>query len=1057
MSISDVSVKRPISVFMILIALSIFGFISLSRLSVDLFPDMEIPVVVVITEYKGAGPKEVEKSVTKIIEGSVGGVNDIKEIISTSREGSSMVMINFNWGAELDPLVSDVREKLDIVKDMLPDEAGSPILLKFSLSMMPIMMLGLKSSGKVDMEALYNLADDKIKTKLEQVPGIANVVIMGGLKKQVHIDVSKNRLQAYNININTINQLLFVENQNVTGGNVYEGVYKYIVRTVGEFKTLEDIGNIVCTISKNGIPVKLRDIAEIKYGYDEEAGIIRIDREEGLVVQLFKESGLNTVQTAKGVKKKLEEISGMLPPGLEFEIFFDSSDDIRRSINGVLQAGIFAIIIAIFILMFFLWNFRTVSIIGISIPISIIVTFITMYALDINLNMISLFGLALGVGMMVDSSIVVLENIFYFRNKGMGRFSAATKGANQVALAITASVLTTIVIFIPFLIVEGYIKEIFWDMAMTVSISLIASLAVSLTVIPMLSSKMISLKQNTYLKPFEERFTGLLTKFDNLYHRLLERALKNKKKVVFGTLGIALFLGAVILGIIGKEFFPKSDQGHFIMNVEFPPGTRVEYTSAMVKKIEDEIAEIVNTDLRVLSVRIKGGGIFAAFMGASDYKATINIGLVPVTQRERGITDIIEEMRQRMRKYPAKIRVREEGGMQMGSGSMFTIEIRGDDLKSQEKLADDIMKAIKDIKGIREPEIDRDDQLPEISLSINRDLASKVGLNALNIANAVKIGFGGQFSGSMKTEEGTDMEIVLRLRPEDRVTLDDIMSLSLPSPMGELVPLASIINSKKSLSPTGINRKESRRILNINADIYDDSTFLEKMRGKGRSINNVVNDVKKAVEEKVFIPRGFNIVYAGAYKDMQESFADLFMAFILAVVLVYAVMASQFESLIAPFIVMFAVPFGAVGSLIINFITGNTFSAVSAIGIVVQVGIVVNNAIVLVDYMNILMRDKTRPDRAASQAGYRRFRPVLMTSLTTILGLMPMALGLSEGAELYSPLALSILGGLSISTIFTLIVVPVSYAAIRNKYPLKLHEDSDDHVHVIKKKKTKKS
>ncbi|HBE02192.1 MAG TPA: multidrug transporter, partial [Spirochaetia bacterium] len=953
MSISDISVKKPVTLLMLLSIVVIFGFISLSRLSVDLFPDLEIPIIAVITQYSGAGPKEVEKTITKLIESTVSGVNNIDHISSTSREGTSTVLINFKWGANIESLTGDIREKLDIIKDALPDDAGVPMLFKFSPSMMPIMMLGLKAAGDADMEALYNLADEKIKTKFEQVSGIANVSVIGGLKKQIHVDVSKNRLQAYGLDINRITQLLYGENQNQAGGNVYEGVFKYVVRTVGEFKNLEDIGNIIVTTTRNNIPVKLKDLAEIKYGYDEESGIIRINQEDGLLIQLFKETGLNTVQTAKGAKKQLQELRETLPPGLDFEILFDSSDDINRAINGVVDAALQGTFFAVLILMLFLWNIRTVLIIGISIPTSIIVTFIAMYALGVNLNMISLSGLALGVGMMVDCSIVVLENIFHYRIKGLGRFSSAAKGANEVALAVSASTITTIVIFVPFLIVEGLVKEIFWDLALTVSISLLASLIVSITLIPMLSSKMMSMEENRLFKPAEEWFKAFFESFEKKYENLLRRALANKKKIVIGTLVPTFVIGGLILAFIGKEGFPQNDQGEFILNAAFPPGTRIEYTEAMTKNMEKEIKEITGSTLKIMSVQIKGGGMFAAFMGSADYKASIRVKLVPVTQRKIKVNEVIEQVRQRMQKYPAKITVRNQGGMMFGnSGGMFAIEIRGDELDSANKLAEEIKGVLKTIKGIREPEIEKDDQLPEISLAINRDLASKVGINALTIANAVKTGFGGKVSTTMKNDNGSDIDIIVRFRPSDRVSIDDIMSLCLPAPSGQLVPLASIINSEKTFSPTGINRKDSKRIINVNADIY------------GRAVDKVVKDAKEAIDKNVFIPRGFDLVYGGSYKDMQESFSDLRMAFLLALVLVYAVMASQFESLLAPFVVMFCVPFGAVGALIMTFIAGKTFSIISACGIVILVGIVINNGIILVDYMNQLMKEKIKPDEA---------------------------------------------------------------------------------------------
>ncbi|HMB00994.1 MAG TPA: efflux RND transporter permease subunit, partial [Spirochaetota bacterium] len=690
--------------------------------------------------------------------------------------------------------------------------------------------------------------------------------------------VSRNRLQAYGLDISRITQLLYAENQNIAGGKVYEGVYKYIVRTVGEFRDLDDIGNIVVTTTRSGIPIKLKEIAAISYGYDEDRGVIRINRQNGLTIQLFKESGENTVLTARAVRKKLKELKNILPANIEFNIMFDSSEDIERAIDSVITVALQGIFFAVIVLMLFLWNIRTVLIIAVSIPTSIIVTFIAMYAFDVNLNIISLSGLALGVGMMVDSSIVVLENIFHFRLKGMGKYSAAGKGARQVALAITASTLTTIVIFVPFLIVEGMVKEIFWDLALTVSISLLASLLVSLTVIPMLSSKMISIKESSFIKPLETRFNKLLQRIDEHYENILKHALHRKKIIVFTTLILTFVIGGAILATIGKESFPENDEGKFSITATFPPGTRLEATDTLVKKMENDITAVCGDLLEVLSVQISGSGMFAAFIGASEYKANIRVRLTPVTEREQGVKTVMEKVRKKLTRYPARMKIRSQGGMQGGAASKFSIEIRGDNLKQGNNIADKILSRLKKVKGIREPEIDKDDQLPEISLHIKRDLASKVGLNASHIANTIRTGFGSTTAGTMKTEDGTDIDIKVRLRKNDSRTLEDILSLSLPTPSGKLVPLASILNTEKTISPAGIKRKDQKRIVTINADIF------------GRPINEVMDDVKETIKKNVYIPRSFDIVYGGSYKDMQESFADLKLAFILAIVLVYAIM-----------------------------------------------------------------------------------------------------------------------------------------------------------------------
>ncbi|OHD59616.1 MAG: hypothetical protein A2014_01685 [Spirochaetes bacterium GWF1_49_6] len=1021
MSIIDTSVKKPVTVSMAIVAIVILGIVSLSKLSLDFFPDIEIPTLAVVTSYTGAGPKEVEKSVTRLVENAVGSVNDINYIESTSMEGSSVVQVNFNWGANLDSSSADIREKLDLINDALPDGAGKPIIFKFSTSMIPIMIYSL--SGSDDLGFLYDLCDTQISKKIEQVPGVASVSMSGGQKKEVHVDVYKNRLMAFGLNIDSIASTLYLENQNVAGGYAYEGVYKYVLRTTGEFISLDDIGNVIVT-SKNGIPIKLKDVADIKWGYDPDSAIVRLNGKPGLTLFIYKESGMNTVQVADEVMAAVANLNQSLPADIKLIKMRDSSQDIRTSIGGVWSAGIMGGILALLVLFFYLWDFRSSLIIGVSIPLSIIATFILMLAFKVNLNIISLAGLMLGVGMMVDSSIVVLENIYHHRRKGMGRYEGAVAGTKEVILAITASTLTTVAVFLPIVFVEGIVAQIFRDLSLTVTISLLSSLVISVTVIPMLTSRI------KVIKPVVGGTSKFLDKVDHIYGRFLALALKHKKLVLIPTFFGVLVLLGLFGAIIGKEGFPQVDEGQFNVSVTFPVGTRSEYTDLVTKQIEKDISEVIGKDLDRLMTHIKGGGIFAMLQGAADYKASLRVILLPVDQRTVGILEYIEKVRQKLKNYPAKINVNIQGSSAfMSSGSPVQIELKGDDLEMSDKLAKQILAIISKIPGVREPLIDKDDGLPEFQITIDRDLAAKAGLNAMSISGAIKTGFAGKVATTIKSKEGTDIDIIVRLRPEDRLSLDDVMSLSVPSPMGKLVPLLSLVDFEKTFGPTLIKRKDAIRYVIIKADVY------------GRPVDQVVAEIQKAISDKVYLPAGFSITYGGSFKDMQDSFVQLGLAFLLAIILVYAIMASQFESLIAPFVIMFAVPFGALGSLLFLFLSGSTLNITSAAGIVVMVGIVINNGIVLIDYVNQLNAKGISIDEASRMAGERRLRPVMMTTLTTVLGLIPMAIGLGQGGELYAPLALSILGGLTISTIFTLIVVPTAYSAIRKRLPMKIHED----------------
>lgn len=1024
MSLPKIAVERPVTMVMGLVAIMILGIVALTRLPVDNLPNLEFPVLSVITSYEGASPEEVERQVTRVIEGAVMGVNDIDHIESTSSEGQSVVTIFFNWGVNLDARASDIREKLDFVRKILPEDAGTPSVFKFSSSMLPIMFLAV--TGVEDEEFLYDVADSFVKSKLEQVSGVASVSIAGGVKKEVRVDVDRNRLQAYGIGIDTISTLLRVENQNQAGGYTYEGVYKFILRTQGEFKSLEDIKNVIVTV-KNGVPIRLREVANVYYAPSTSQGIVRINGKPGVTLSVYKEAGRNTVQVARDVRAKLKEISASLPSGVELSITRDNSESINSSIKNVRDAALQGALLAVLVLLLFLWNVRTVLIIGISIPTSIITTFIMMYFFNVTLNIVSLGGLALGVGMMVDSSIVVLENIFYHRQKGMGKYSASIKGSEEMMLPIIASTLTTVAVFLPIVFVQGFTAQIFRDLALTVSISLLCSLVISITVVPMLASKLVHIEENKLLKPLEDGFLKYWNRFVDFYERILRKSLRHKRIALTFIFGGFLVVGILATILVGKEGMPQSDEGWFNVDVTFPVGTRLEYTDKLTKEIENRIIKMLGADLDSLLVRINSPGLFRS--SGNEYTASIRVGLVKKEKRKTPTFVAMEKIRQILKDFPAKIAIRmwgiSGGGM---STSALTIEVQGDNLEQSDKIVKKIIEVISKIKGVRNPEANRSDALPEIVLRVDREVASKLGLNAYNLSQIVKTAFGGRVSTQMKME-GRDLDVIVQLREEDRLSIEDVLNLQVPSPIGKLIPLSSVVSEVKTTGPIAIYRKDNKRVVTISLDQY------------GRKLDELVREIKDKIKKEVFLPKGFSIEYGGSYKDMQESFQQISLALLLAVILIYAIMASQFESYIAPFVIMFTVPFGYVGSVLTLLIFGKTLSTVSFIGVVVLAGIVVNNGIILISYMNDLLKEGKNPDDVAVEAGVRRIRPIFMTVLTTLLGLIPMAIGLGEGAELYSPLALSIFGGLAISTLITLVAIPVIYSAIRKRIPIVVHKD----------------
>lgn len=1028
-SFIELIVKKPVSVFMGIVAVIILGVVSLSRLPVDFLPDLELPFISIRTQYDNAGPEEVEKSVTRLIESAVASVNNIKQIKSSSKEEESTVSVEFNWGSDLASATADIREAIDRVRKTLPDDADNPSIFKFSTDNIPVMEIAF--FGTDNLSALYNLVDNQVINKIEQVGGVARAEIRGGLKTQIKVDIDLNRLQAYGLDINSIVNTLANENQNLAGGQTYEGVYKYTLRTTGEFKTIQDIGNVVVALKDNSTPIRLNEIATIYEGYDEDVDIIKVNGTPSVSISINKESGANTVSVSDAIYKQLENLN--LPTGIKYEVLFNTADDVKNAINGVLdtawQGGIFAIII----LMLYLWNLRTVSIIAISIPMSIIVTFTLMYFFKTTLNIISLSGLVLGIGMMVDNSIVVLENIYYYRNNGYGKYSSAINGTSTVALAISASTLTTIAVFLPFLYVEGQTGQMFRDLCITVTVSMIASLAVALTIVPMLGARLITTKKNKILEKYEKFFDKYFhSKVSSLYEKVLSYSVHNKKRVLIPVISFITAIIVLLTMFIGKEGFPNADEGQFRANIQMPVGTRIEQTSSFLDRMRVDIEEILGADLSRIQTRVR--------YGSDANKGEVRVKLRDkVDGRKIDTEEYIDMVRSKLSSYPAKINVNivnntMGGGQGGGSSSDIDIDVIGEDLDRAQDLANKIVVALAEVEGLRDIRLGQDDANPELNVTINRDLASKMGLNIYTIANSIKTSFGGTVATRM-TPEGsavTDIDVLVQLKEKDRVNIDDLQRMLIQTSAGA-VPLSAVAKIEKTFGPTKIERKDNNRVTTIKASGY------------GRAMNEIIADVQYVINSKVFVPPGNTVVLTGSYEDMQEAFAQLLQALFLALVLVYAIMASQFESYIAPFVIALAIPFGFAGSLVLLFITGQTLSVYSGIGVIVLIGIVVNNGIVLIDYMNQLMHEKkVGGDEAALIAGPRRLRPVLMTSLTTILGLIPMAISNSSGNELYKPLSLAVLGGLTISTIFTLVIVPTVYAAIRNKIPIKDYDAKDN-------------
>ncbi|MGL4387866.1 MAG: efflux RND transporter permease subunit [Brevinema sp.] len=1059
MSIIETSVKKPIAMSMILMIVMFIGLYASFNLPVDFLPDIDNPVITVSTDYTGAGPEEVEVSVTRPLEDALSTVEDLDEISSESMEGNSAIRLNFKWGINLDTAMFNVREKIDLVRNRLPDDADASRILKFSTDMIPV--IGLLISGIDDLATAYEIAENQIKKSLEQVPGVGQVDVSGGLETEVQIELFQNRLQAYNIDAETVAQIVAANDISIAGGYVYQGVKKFGVRTDGELKTLDDFRNIVITY-RDGTPIFLKDIADIIYGGSEDNSLMFVtgpgiedesSNKKGrgaVVVEIVKSSGANTVDVEERVQKKLLELKKSLPTSVVISEMYNTANNIKDSISSVSSSGLQGGLFALLVIFFYLWDVRSLLVIGLSIPTSIIATFIAMFAFDTSFNIISMAGLTLAIGMMVDSSIVVLENIFRHKSEGNSSVEASIRGAKEVMLAITASTLTTIAVFAPILLVEGLVAELFKDLVITVVVGLLASLVVSVTLVPMLCSILIKevsltafgsdnidtkghesaaeIDKMTQNMKFNEK---ILFKIDIFYRNILEWCILNKKLVIYGGMSGAIVLLMLLASITPKEYMPVSDDGRLRITLKYPLGSRVSYNEAMSRDIMGRIREeIGDKNLKLIGLQVKDTkGFFGAIQ---EHTSELNITLISRSERTETLDDIVLRIRPILAQYPVKNNIRIGGGFGGGSGGEpIDIQIQGNDLEISRKVSEQILTILGNIEGIENPRDESDGGVPEISLKPDRVALAKAGLTPLALFNMIRTAFGGRVATRVLSPTGNDIDVRVQVRGEDRTSIDSLLNLNIPTADNSVVPFRTLVEATQRIGPAEIKREDSVRVIKIKAGtsgVY------------AKDLTGAVAAIQAQIAEKIFLPSGVRVVFKGDFEDTQESMLALLGAFAVSIFVVYALMAAQFESYIAPFIIMASVPFGALGSVFLLLITGHSLNIYSGVGVVILVGIVINNGIVLIDYMNQLLAQKMDIDNAAVVAGVRRIRAVFMTTLTTVLGMIPMALGLGEGGDTYAPLATSVIGGLVLSTIFTLLIVPTAYAAIRKRFSFIIRE-----------------
>jgi HAE1 family hydrophobic/amphiphilic exporter-1 len=1018
--LAETSVRRPVTVLMLVFVVIILGFVSFTKIPLDLMPEFELPIAVVSTSYSGVGPQEIESLVTKPVEQALATVPNLDSLNSVSSEGSSIVLVTFNFGVDMDQASLDMREKLDMVKAFLPEDAGDPMVFKMDMNAMPILMLAV-SSDDMSLAEMQALAEDKIQPRLERTEGVASVSISGGTEQVIEIRTKSEALAGYGISVSYLQGILAAENLNLPGGTVRKGSQELAIKTKGEFDSVEEIKQLIIPLP-TGASVQLQDVADVELIEAEQATISKVNGDLGIAISIQKQSGSNTVRVSEAVLAEVEKIKKELPH-VEINIIQDSAEYIKDSLKQVAQNGLTGALLAIIVLYIFLRNIRTTLIIATSIPISIIATFCLLYFSNITLNLMTLGGLMLGIGRLVDDSVVVLENIYRFRQQGYSRFEAAVKGCSEVIVAVMAATLTTVAVFIPIVFVEGLTSTIFRQFALTIAFSLGASLVVSVTLVPMLSSKLLKVdRSNGEDSPKRRRFgflSKLHDKFDhgyqglvNAYKDLLAWALDHRRRVIVITTLISV-LAIASIALVGAEFLPETDEGMISIDVRLPDGAEVESTVEIMDQIEGLIADIPEID--TVFMNAGSGGYMSMSMSSGGNRGSFYVLLTPLEERNRRVDVVIEEIREKVKDVAgAKISIAAAQTMSM-TGADISLTIKGEDLDRLKEIGDDFVEIIRKVPGTREVKSSYEEGIPEVVIDVNRDVASQYGLTAGSIATAVRSTVSG-VTATRYSYRGNEIDVRILGDESFKQNIKALEQIPISTNFGFPVTLGEVADISVERGPISISRDNQVRTITVSCQI------------SGRDIASVAAEIQQSLSQYP-LEDTYSYSMGGEQEEMVEAFSDLFLALGLAVILVYMVMASQFESLIHPFIIMFSIPVGFAGATLGLFFTGNSLNVMSIIGFIMLAGIVVSNAIVLVDYINVRRRDYNDSVREAIlKAGPIRLRPILMTTLTTVIAMFPLSLGIGEGAELQAPMAVAIVTGLLFSTLVTLVLVPVLYS-----------------------------
>jgi HAE1 family hydrophobic/amphiphilic exporter-1 len=1028
MNLPGFAVRRPITIFMLFLAVLLFGALALTRLPVDLMPSFEMPVVSVITLYPGGGSEDIETNITEIIEDALSTISGVEHVDSVSQNGLSAVMVQFAWGTDLSEAAADIRDQLDTLGNQLPSDIEPPLIMKMSSTSIPILMMGV--TAEENFEGLRHIVKTRIAEPLKSIPGVAEVVVLGGPEREIQVEIDPRRLAAVGIPLTQISQVLAAENLDMPAGDIKVGWAEYTVRVPGRLKDASELEGIVVG-QHAGRLIRLSDIAEVKDAFAEERMKARCDGVPGVVFFISKQSGANSVTVSREALARIGQIEEELPPDIKLFTFFDTSDFIGKALRNLRQALMYGAIGVILVVLFFLRRIRSTIVIGLTIPASLMAAIFVMYLAGYTINMVSLMSIAIAIGMVVDAAVVVLENVTRHVESGERVKEAAVFGPSEIGQALAASTLTTVVVFIPMLFITGITGVLFTQMALVVIVAITMSLFTALTLTPALSSTFMKrsfvdgggkAKKNRFFESGERTFARL----EKRYARLLTAALAHKRRTVLVAVGIFVVTMA-LTGLVKTEFFPHPDSGEIEMFMELAPGTTLNRTMEVLEELEEFVEQEIPERKYYWAYAGETGSGWAVISGEPEgtYVGRVGLELVDKAERTRTSDEVGNLLRERAKQIPAIVTLNVRTGssiaqfMGMG-GSPLSIELKGEDLAELEEVGIRVRDAVREVPGAIDVELDLGDPRPEFHVNIDREKAAALGLNTYLIASALRTHVFGVEATKLR-DAGDQWEVILRAPERYRSSVEDVLALPIPSVTGQMVRLSSVASVEMGTGPTAIRRRDQERIIRVQGRILD------------RPLGEVAADTR-AVLAELDVPPTVTVGFGGDVQQQQESFGDLGLLLLLSIALVYMVMASQFESFLDPFVVMFSIPFAFVGVIWAFLISNTTLSMTSFLGVIMLMGIVVNNAIVLVDYMNIMRKRGTTLEEAVLTSGRRRLRPVLMTAFTTITGMLPLAVMRYSGSEMWRPLGVAMVGGLLVSTLVTLVLVPTLYTIFESKF-----------------------